>query len=73
MIVSIWVTSAGSSPKLSYVRPHRSSRATQTHGPKLHGMPVARTSSAVASPTFLTRAGSRVAPRPMLCGKTVAP
>ena len=43
-MVSIDVTSAGSSPKRSYVRPQRSSRATHRQGAKSHGMPVARTS-----------------------------
>ena len=36
-------------------------------------MPVPETSSAVARPICCTSAGSRVAPRPMLCGKIVAP
>ena len=73
MIVSMEITRPGSSPKLSYVRPQRASRDTQTHGENAHGMPVARVSSAVTWPIRSTSRGSRVAPRPMLCGKTVAP
>ena len=61
------------SPKPSYVRPQRSSRTTATMGAKVHWMPVARTSSAVTAAAFSTSAGLRVQPRPMLCGKIVAP
>ncbi len=43
------------------------------HGAKVHCGPLARVSDAVTCSTSLTRAGSRVAPRPMLCGNTVAP
>jgi hypothetical protein len=42
-------------------------------GAKLHCGPLARVSSAVMCSTSRTSAGSRVAPRPMLCGNTVAP
>ena len=42
-------------------------------GAKAHCGPVARVSSAAMCSTSRTSAGSRVAPRPMLCGKTVAP
>ena len=73
MIVSIWETSAGSSPKLSYVRPHRSSRATQTHGPKLHGMPVARTSSAVACADLLHEGRVAGGAEADVVGEAVAP
>ena len=40
--VSISRTSRGSSPNDSYVRPQRSSRATQMHGAKAHWGPVVR-------------------------------
>ena len=33
---------------------------TATHGAKIYGMPVARTSSAVASPILLARSGSLI-------------
>jgi hypothetical protein len=55
------------------VRPHRSSRATHTHGEKFHCGPDARVSIAVMWPILSSSRGSRVAPSPMLCGKTVAP
>ena len=45
--VSISSTRRGSSPNDSYVRPQRSSRATQRHGANAHCGPVARVSSAV--------------------------
>ena len=70
---AILLTSRGSSPNDSYVRPQRSSRATQMHGANAHCGPDARVSCAVTSAMRLTSFGSRVAPRPMLCGKTVAP
>src|SRR4051794_12056951 len=73
MMVCSWSTSAGSSPKDSYERPQRSSLVTQTQGENAHVTPVARVSVAVICPSFLTLTGSRVAPRPMFCGKTVAP
>ena len=73
MIVSIWSTSAGSSPYDSYERPQRSSRVTQRHGENAQVAPVARVSVAAISPSSFTSAGSRVAPMPMLCGNTVAP
>ena len=72
-IVASWLASSGFSPNDSYVRPHRSLRATHRHGAKSQSMPVPETSSAVARPICCTRAGLRVAPRPMLCGKIVAP
>lgn len=71
--VAIAFTRAGSSLKPSYARPQRSSRTTQTQGAKSHGMPVARTSVAVSSPARRDSSGSRVAPMPMLCGRSVAP
>ena len=67
------ITRSGSSLKLSYVRPQRSSRAAQMQGENVHCGPLARVSSAVISAIFRTSFGSRVAPRPMLCGNTVAP
>ena len=73
MIVSLRMTSDGSSPKLSYVRPQRSSRATHRHGAKAHGTPVDFVSTAVTIPACSTSAGSCMAPRPMLCGNSVAP
>ena len=42
-------------------------------GREAHCGPEARVSSAVMCSTSPTRFGSRVAPRPMLCGNTVAP
>ena len=71
--VSMRSTSAGSSPKPSYVRPQRSSWAEQMHGANVHCGPLARVSSAVTCSTARTSPGSRLAPSPMLCGKTVAP
>src|SRR4051794_34492475 len=65
--------SSGVSPKDSYVRPHRSLRATHRQGAKSQSTPVPETSSATARPTRCASAGSRVAPSPMLCGKIVAP
>src|SRR5204862_8123369 len=47
----------------------RSLRATHRHGEKVQSRPAPVTSSAVARPICRTRAASRVAPRPMLCGK----
>jgi hypothetical protein len=73
MMVAIEETRSGVSPNDSYVRPQRSLRATQRQGAKSQSMPVPDTSSAVARPMFWTSAGFRVAPRPMLCGKIVAP
>ncbi len=64
---------SGVSPNDSYVRPHRSSRATHRQGAKFQSIPVPDTSSATARPIRSARPGSRVAPRPMLCGKIVAP
>jgi hypothetical protein len=61
------------SPNASYVRPHRSSRATATTGAKGKSAPTPADSSATARATSSTNPGSRVAPRPMLCGNTVAP
>ena len=66
-------TSSGVSPKLSYVRPQRSSRATATQGENVQSIPVAATSSAVARATRSTSEASRVQPRPTLCGKMTAP
>ena len=51
-------TSAGSSPKPSYVRPQRTSCGTATTGPKSQRIPVAAISAAVACPIRSTRAGS---------------
>jgi hypothetical protein len=73
MAVSILMTRPGFSLKLSYVRPQRRSLATQTHGANTHWGPVARVSMAVACSICSTSRGLRVAPRPMLCGNTVAP
>ena len=72
MIVAIGPTNAGFSPKLSYVRPHRSSWATQTQG---RSPTECRWPAPLPRwlPDLFTSAGSRVAPRPMLCGNTVAP
>src|SRR5919199_1076106 len=56
----------GSSPKLSYVRPHRSLRATHRHGANVQSMPVPATSSATVCPICCTSAGSRVAPSPFI-------
>jgi hypothetical protein len=61
------------SPNDSYVRPHRSLRATHRQGAKVQSMPVPATSSAVARATACASPGSRLAPSPMLCGKMVAP
>src|ERR1700750_2759295 len=71
--VFILLTSAGSSPNDSYVRPQRISRATQMHGAKPHCGPVARVSAAVTAPSCWVSDGSRVDPLPMSCGKMVAP
>src|ERR1700742_1301076 len=46
MTPSLAITSAGSSPKLSYVRPQRSSRETHRQGEYAHGTPVAFISAA---------------------------
>src|SRR5665647_3362729 len=43
------------------------------HGAKTHWGPLARVSDAVTCSTSRTKAGSRVAPKPMLWGNTVAP
>ena len=43
------------------------------HGAKPHCGPLAHVSAAVTAPSGPVRPGSRVAPIPMLWGKTVAP
>src|SRR3954451_11422258 len=64
--VSIRSTSAGSSPKDSYVRPQRSSRATQMHGANAHCGPVVRVSSPAKCSTSRTGHGARAAGSPVL-------
>ena len=66
-------TSSLFSLKLSYVRPQRSSRATAMHGAKFQSMPVPAISRAVTRETVSTSSGLREQPRPMWCGKIVAP
>jgi hypothetical protein len=48
-------------------------RTTASVGAKVQSSPVARISSAVARPMSPIIAGSCAMPRPMLCGKIVAP
>jgi hypothetical protein len=62
-----------SSPKVSSVRPHRTSVARFTTGESTMRMPRLRVSRAAASCTRRTSAESKVAARPIACGKTVAP
>ncbi len=57
--------STGSSAQVSYVRPHRLSRARSWTGAKTQFQPVARTASAVAAPPARAAEGSQVAPMPM--------
>ena len=42
-------------------------------GANVQGIPVERTSLATAPPILSTRSGFIVEPRPILCGKIVAP
>src|SRR5213595_2089630 len=58
----------GSSAQVSYVRPHRLSRARSCTGAKSHTQPVARSAFPVAAPPASVADGSHVAPIPIDCG-----